>query len=348
MNRQRLALILAAGIPVFAVFAQDNGNPDDTTVLYHGLTERKRPEINEIIPGLRLGALIEIEAEHVNQAGNDTSDAKVATLEFGIDFQPVAWAEGHVLFAWDEAESDQVEVDEATITLGKTEDIPFFITAGRHYLPFGVFNTHFISDPLVQTLGETRQTTVICGYESDILQAVIGVFRGCRTSQEKINNTVASLSFTPHDDIEFGLYAISDCGESLTLLDETLDDLEDYEKTPGIGAYASLSAWLLHLDAECLGAVKTFQAGTFVENEETKPWAWNLELSMQPIQRIELAARIEGAHDLVPEAAKRRFGGVITFGIIEHLTLSIEYLHTHFQDDSKDANAIRAQLAARF
>ncbi len=347
MRTKKLCFFLASSIFAASIMAQTNTSARPPSDLYHNLAEKKMPEITDIVPGLKLGLLVEVEAEYVRQDNKDTTDLKLATMEFGIDFKPLDWAKGHILFLWEEGNTEPVDLDEATITLGNTEETPLSLTAGRQYLPFGVFNTHFISDPLIQTLAEIRATAVMAGYENDFLTASIGAFRGKQDDQEKVNNSVGALSLRPFEGIEFGVYAISDIGESDTFRDNIIKDCENYDKAPGLGGYLSLEAWLLHLDAEYISATKAFEAGVFNDNEELKPHAWNLELTARLIERLDLTARLEGGKDLLP-AVERQFGGAVNFGIVENLTITFEYLHTQFEDDTDDADALRCRLAARF
>ena len=41
-------------------------------------------------------------------------------------------------------DNEDLSIDEAHITLGKTEDVPFFLTGGKIYAPFGDFSTNMI------------------------------------------------------------------------------------------------------------------------------------------------------------------------------------------------------------
>ena len=129
---QAKQLALTACLLAAPILAQTNSTPAASPDLYHGLADKKKPENVEIVPGLKIGALIELEAEYVNQDGTDSSDAYVATMELGADFQPVEWAEGHVLFKWEEDSDKDVELDEATVTLGNTEDIHFHFRPVLH------------------------------------------------------------------------------------------------------------------------------------------------------------------------------------------------------------------------
>ena len=137
-------------------------------------------------------------------------------------------------------------------------------------------------------------------------------------------------------------------GESLTLLEEVREECADYDKVPGLGCYLSLEAWLLHLDAEFLTATKSFKPGVFDEEEEFKPCTWNVELALQPIERLQIAGKLEYGRELAPDMIERRLGGAASFGITEYLTVAAEYLHTRFENDKPDEDAVRMQLAAKF
>ncbi|MDZ7664104.1 MAG: hypothetical protein U5K27_02035 [Desulfotignum sp.] len=50
-------------------------------------------------------------------------------------------------------EEDDLFVDEGFITLSGTDAFPAFLTAGRQYLPFGYFDSHFVTDPATLDAG---------------------------------------------------------------------------------------------------------------------------------------------------------------------------------------------------
>ena len=119
-----------------------------------------------------LSGLIEV----TGVAGNDFedkdfSDIALSTAQFAFDSQVNDWIQGHMLFLYEEDESDSVGVDEATITLGGTDDMPAFLTLGKMYVPFGVLESSMISDSFTLTLGETNQTAAQFGFRKGGLHA---------------------------------------------------------------------------------------------------------------------------------------------------------------------------------
>jgi hypothetical protein len=54
-------------------------------------------------------------------------------------------------------EDDNLTVDEGFIALGAEEDLPFYLEAGKTVVPFGNYETRFITDPLPLEPGETNE-----------------------------------------------------------------------------------------------------------------------------------------------------------------------------------------------
>lgn len=110
-----------------------------------------------------LSGAIEVEAGYSSDfADVDTSEISLATAELGIDAAINDWTTGHALFKWDD---DELFVDEGFITLGGTDAVPVYLTAGLLYVPFGVYETNMISDPLTLEIGETQESAVQVGVD---------------------------------------------------------------------------------------------------------------------------------------------------------------------------------------
>ncbi len=99
-----------------------------------------------------ISGLIEIEAMHHQADSSDPaaadeeeSDIDLATVEVALDAAVSDHVDGHVLFKYEE---DDLFVDEGFITLSGIDNFPVFLTAGRQYLPFGNYDSHFVTDPL--------------------------------------------------------------------------------------------------------------------------------------------------------------------------------------------------------
>jgi hypothetical protein len=99
----------------------------------------------------QVGGLIEVEAgfgrtSFADPAQDDekTGDVDLATVELGIGVKISDHADVFVLFKYEE---DELFVDEGHITLTGTDSFPAYLIAGRQYIPFGNFESHFITDP---------------------------------------------------------------------------------------------------------------------------------------------------------------------------------------------------------
>lgn len=117
---------------------------------------------------VQMSGLLEVDAT----AGKDfdkknVSDVTLSTAQLGFDAEVQKWATGHLLFLYEEDGTDGVDVDEATITLGGTEEIPTFLTVGKMYVPFGVYDSSNLSDPMTLELGETNQSAIQVGLKSN-------------------------------------------------------------------------------------------------------------------------------------------------------------------------------------
>lgn len=116
--------------------------------------------------GLSLSGAVEVEAGFANGYGDvNTSDITLATVELGLEAEVCDWAAANVVLLWEEDDTEQVEVDEGTITLGNTEKSPFYLTSGKFVVPFGNYETNMISDPLTLEIGETSQSAMQLGLE---------------------------------------------------------------------------------------------------------------------------------------------------------------------------------------
>jgi hypothetical protein len=100
-------------------------------------------------------------------------------------------------------DNEDLFIDEAHITLGKTEDFPFFLTGGKIYAPFGNFATNMIQDPLTQTLGEINSEGVIVGVEKNGFTASLFSYNGMNEgddpaddNNDSINGFGASLAYS--------------------------------------------------------------------------------------------------------------------------------------------------------
>lgn len=356
------------------------------------IEEEKKGILGKILKRVEFHGTLEVEASYTatdfsghpidkSLSGTENtrdSDFVLATVELGIDIDFHKYARGHVLFLWEEDETEPVELDEGTITLGGTEDFPFFLIGGKFYVPFGKFNSHFISDPLTLELGETRESSVLIGFANDMFELNVGVFNGdvsqSRT-HDKINSFYASanVSIPPEwlrgVELSGGVSYINNIADSDNLqelinplLGGRIDDLE-----PGLGAWVSASYKMFTLELEYVGALGNFRAGELLCDgshlgKRSAPKAWNVELAVRPLEKLEVAARYAGTDEIrggidpaiaaagIPLQAfipKTQYGAVASYDIWGPITVSLEYLYNIFHNVDKQ-HIITGQLAAKF
>lgn len=318
---------------------------------------------------IELSGCVEVEASYSDKdrkAGSDSEDSDIvlATVELGVDVDVNNYVRGHILFLWEEDDTEPVDVDEATITLGGTDDFPFFLTAGKMYPPIGNFASFFITDPLTLEMAETRESAVMIGYANDIFELQMGAFNGDLTDKEddKVNSFVVSGSITPPSDKLGGLELILG-GYYTSNLDS--DNFQDWFADPsgtnklddlvgGVGCFLSASLGIFGLEFEYITALDEFEAGEmgFDGGQKSEPSAWNLELAIAPTERLEFAFRYSETDemrgglddDTLPE---KMWGLVAGYELFENVGLGVEFLHNEWENDDEE-DLITTQLAIEF
>jgi len=321
--------------------------------LYH-TTEEKRDVANIHLDGISIGSLIEVEASAGSDAGEDISDVVLATFELGLEAELAEGITARALLLWEEDDTEPVDLDEAVITLGGTEDIPVYIEGGKMYVPFGVFHSHFVSDPLVLELAETRESAVAAGYANDLVDAKVGIFNGSLDEDgddDQGDDLVASITLTPADGIEIGAYWIADIGES-DVLEEGLaaavegDEVTDgvaYREVGGAGGYLHAEAGAFMFEAEYVTALDGFETGLMGETE-LEPMAWNTELAFTATETLEFAVKAEGTEDF-PEMPENQYGIAGSYALAENATVTVEYLHGTYAGGVDDRDLVTGQFA---
>ena len=112
------------------------------------------------------------------------SDIDLTTLELGIDVALTDFFSGFALMKWEEDGDEGVFLDEGGVTLGNVDKYGVAVTAGKLYVPFGVFETGMISDPLTLESGETREGAAIVDFVSGGFYGAAYIFNSA------INNDV--------------------------------------------------------------------------------------------------------------------------------------------------------------
>jgi hypothetical protein len=323
---------------------------------------KRQPESDKWYDRLQISGRVEVEASHGKTDFKDsavedekTSDVDLATVELVVDAKIAEHVDGHVMLKY---EDDDVFVDEGFITLSGSESFPAYLIAGRQYIPFGDFDTHFVTDPNTLVLGETHEGAAVAGYRfgGEMVDISVGAFNGRAKKMgkdEAIDSFVGSIVVSPFENLRLGASYTSNLAGSDTFNTVVVDPDNLDSLVGGWSAFVSFKFLeRFKVIGEYVGALDSFKAGEIydaADSKERKPSAWNVELGVAIIDNVELAARYEGSDDggadFLPES---RYGAVLNWGLFKNTNLALEYLHGEFEDDAQETDSFIAQLAIEF
>lgn len=220
--------------------------------------------------------------------GAPGSEFNLDTVELRFDLRANDWVGGVVVIDYD-GDEDDIGLDEANVTLGGSETLPFFLTGGKLYAPFGDFTTTMIQDPFTLTLGEIVDEGVVAGWSGHGLSAAVFALDGVDETGDsrRVNGFGASLAWEREWDeggLRFGGGWVSNLadadaiGDALPrseegdiLLDRTVD---------GLNLHGGLHYGALALHTEYTTALDSFAADEIAwKGDGARPAAWASELA---------------------------------------------------------------------
>ena len=211
---------------------------------------------------------------------------------------------------------------------------------GQQTLPFGVYDTNMITDPLTKDLGETAYTSLVLGGEAAQLGWTL--FTYYADEEERIDGFGAGLGFaTGGDDSAFGVDVvwISDIGDSGGLSGMFDDDV------PGLSASARGSVGPVAAMVELVTALDA-------ESSDAEPSAWSAEAAYGfdlMGRKATLAIAAGGTDDAeAAELAETLMLLGISVGISEGIGVGLEWKQEEGYGASDADNAVTVQLAAEF
>ncbi len=330
--------------------------------LYHTLQEKKQAGLmTKITDRISLSGLLEVEAGYESlslEDGDDerSSDLVVSTAQLGFEAEVNENVGATLILLFEEDDTEPIEVDEATVDYGRG---PWGGRFGRQYVPFGVYPSHMISDPLTLELGETRETAVLVGYEGEVFGVSGYVFNGDADKEgedDHIRDWGVSVTVRPWEAVEAGASFLSDLADT----DADLLGGAGYTKRVGGWSAYAVAGWgPFQVSGEVLGAVRGFEAGDLDEDGDgrgDRPLAWNVEGAWGVTEGVEVAARVEGSRELGGQP-RVQYGVAVSWGVMEGVSVSAEYLHGEYDEDfgaDGDGNVldsrdlVTAQLSVEF
>ena len=277
--------------------------------------------------------------------GNHSSEFVLDTVELIMEARMTDWATGKIVIDYDgTSDSEDLFLDEAHITLGKTETFPFFLTGGKIYAPFGDFSTNMIQDPLTQALGEINPKGIIAGYEKNGVIANVLPYNGMREGgdpaeeeNDSINGFGASFAYSYEQDecgFNAGIGWVSNLADAGTITDylEEKGIFAVADQAPGLSlnlgarynAFALLTEYVTALDHFTLDELPYGVS-------EAEPSAWNSELAytatIMDKETVFAVGYQKSWEASALELPEHRYLVAASIGLFEGTTLAFEYYY---------------------
>jgi hypothetical protein len=296
----------------------------------------ENPESTLDYPRISFGGVVEVEAFYTSPyAGSDESDVVLATGALGLTAAINEWITAEVSTLYEEDDTP-LEIDTASVMLGRPEGL-WSLHAGQFYVPFGVYETAMVSDPLTLELGETRETAIAAGLHQGGLHVDFYSFNGDLGSENRIDSFGVTAGYSGRvgaADLTLSAGYIDSLGES--------DGLEEIVNAANAGSDPSeVGAWTasavigigdVMLVGEYLAAADAFDATEIAyDGAGAQPGAWNVEASYA-FELMGKPARAgigyQGTEEAVAlELPESRAIAVLSVEIFPRTVLSLEYAH---------------------
>jgi hypothetical protein len=336
------AAILTCSLPLLcaAVHADDvieeiaRPQVEKTPKLYRSPSERREAGLGRrVTDWLSVSGLAEIESEHqdFNYADNDSSESEedtVTTLQLGLNFTLSDRVAAEFVFEY-EVDSSYSIMDEGILSYEWDE---LGLEAGRLYVPFGEFYSHFVTGPILE-FGETRGNAFVADYE---LSDSVDVFAyGVKGEAGKQGTSTGRIDWgggfeyaSADESVKISASYFSDMADTDELYLE--DAGSNYQhRVGGLDVNALIGRETYEITAEYLGALRGFDE---LEPEEDRPWSANLEVAWFPLYELQFAARIETSGE-VRDEPQLQYGLSVTWLIANRINVSLDYLYGKYKDD---------------
>ena len=310
---------------------------------------------------VEIGGVIELEAAYASHGADDEGDpsttAELATLELGIAARIHDWVGAEIVVKNDD--EDDIAIDETFLTIAPPEGA-WALQTGRYVVPFGVYETNMISDPVTLDLGETGQDAVMFAAESGGLYGSAFAFDGDlkRGGGNTIDGFGVALGYAMEIErggaIDANLSWINDLGES----DGFEIDPAGADNVPGWAASVVLGWGDVTLIGEYLTALDDFEGdGIEFGDAGAEPSAWTVEAAYgfdlggrDATAAVSYQGTSEATALKLPE--NRSLVG-LSVEMVEGVALSTEWKRDEDYGEAEDgtgksADTVTVQLAAEF
>jgi hypothetical protein len=240
-------------------------------------------------------------------------------------------------------EGEDLFLDEGYLSLDQFANQPMTLIAGKRVLPFGVFNSHLISDPLTQDKYEINAPGLTLAFSQEALQGLgfsLSVYSD-PNGDDDLGDFVLNVCMAPTELFNFSVYFDSAQGAG------------DRNNTAGVSLGVVVEG--LTVDAEYITALE--------RDTDFKETAYSIAAAYQLLPVFELALRYEGYDDdtgadevfddpINPNedpfaGLESRLSVGANYELYEHTNLGLEYRISSFEVDD-DINEWGIQLSVEF
>ena len=338
---------------------------EEVARIYRSPEERRDAGLGrQVTDWLQVSGLIEVSKMYQESDFGDGGklneyDRPVTSLQLGFNFSFNDWLSAEFIY---DAEYD-FEARESENQLQAEWDEGFFeislgewgLKAGRQYVPFGEYYSHFVTGPILE-FGETRGDGIVVDYSFNDMLEISGFVFDSDVVMQNRNGDLdwgASLEWVSLDEaIRTGIGYLSDLAES----DEKFlgENNNRYERRISAwNAYMLLGFDQFEVTAEYLQANSRFRE---FDTNKNKPSSFNLEFAYFPIPTMQLAARYEHSKEF-GDAPRHQYGLAGTWAPSNHFTITMEYLHGKYRrnfvvdddgNDQEDRDIVAIEMSLEF
>ena len=293
---------------------------------------------------VEVGGVIELELVSESLAEGDSStEMGVGKAELGIAAAIDDEFSAEIVVK----EDDGIVLDSATVTYDAGGGLS--ATGGLQVVPFGVYDTNLISDPLTLVLGETGDVALVLAGEADQFTWSLFAFDGDNApeGEDNIAGFGAAAGFAVEGDgSEFGLDVslINHFGDT-----DTLGDVASFaDQVPGAAASARGRVGPASLLIETVTALDTLEAEEF----GARPSAWMVEVAYEfalGSRDATAAFSFQGTDEAeAAELAETLMLLGISVGISENVGIGFQWSQAEGYGAAGTDDAITVLLAAEF
>ena len=315
---------------------------------------------------LTINGLFEVEFASTNGFNGDAeSGIALATVGIGMHADINDWVNASLLFLHEGDAEDSIVVDEGFISF-ENDNSPYYLKAGSMYVPFGVYETNLVSDPLTLGIGEISESAVQVGINEESYYGALYLFNGSTQDGgddliEHFGVNIGMVWASEHTNLDVGLDYISSIGDTNEVQDAldvaaTLETLVKY--IPGVAVHANYSTGSINVITEYVSATDEFDAAEVaIAGVGAKPSAWSAELAYSfdlNEKEAVVAMAFQGSDDAVDLGLSNSRQLVsLTVALLDNVSLAVEFA---MDDDysiadggtGDDSNSVAALLAVEF